>query len=209
MFRRVVIDDCGGYDESLRLAEDWDLWGRIIARHPVHNIADCLIDYRVNAESMMGALDASPAHPQRALLQQIASRLVRRHAAAALGEGSVSDADAALLATFQTSIDAAALSAFLAAFDRLLTRFLEAHPDSGSSRELQRAVARQFDAIACRVKPSSRRAAWRVYAAAMRRGPGVSRFLPLGRAAVLTAWGRAGRDRIRGVRDAARGRAAP
>lgn len=205
--RREILDEFGGYDESLRLAEDWELWGRILRRHAVHNIADCLIDYRVTEGSMMGAIDASPSHPGRPLLRQIAATLVRRHVAAALGDDAVSAGDGDLLATFQTRIDGASLPEFLAAFDRLLNRFLEMHPEAAASPELRRTVARQFDAIAYRVSPPSRRAALRVYRRAVGRGIGVARFLPIGRAAVLAAWGRAGRDRMRGVRSAARGRA--
>jgi hypothetical protein len=129
---------------------------------------------------------------------------MRRHVVAALGDDALADGDNELLAAFQTRIDASVLPAFLAAFGGLLDRFLEMSPDARSSRELRRTVARQFDAIAYRVMPPSRRAAWLVYRTAIGRGIGVARFLPLGRAAVLSAWGRAGRDRIRGVRNAAR-----
>jgi glycosyltransferase involved in cell wall biosynthesis len=41
--RKRVLDELGGFDESLRAAEDWDLWLRLIASHPIANISDPLV----------------------------------------------------------------------------------------------------------------------------------------------------------------------
>ena len=43
MLRRSLFDEIGGFDESLPACEDYDLWLRISARHPVYLIATPLI----------------------------------------------------------------------------------------------------------------------------------------------------------------------
>ena len=43
MLRRRLFDEVGGFDEALPACEDYDLWLRISARHPVHLIETPLI----------------------------------------------------------------------------------------------------------------------------------------------------------------------
>jgi glycosyltransferase involved in cell wall biosynthesis len=39
---RAVLDEVGPFDETLRAAEDWDMWLRIAARHAIVNVTDVL-----------------------------------------------------------------------------------------------------------------------------------------------------------------------
>jgi hypothetical protein len=39
---RAVFEEAGMFDERLRGAEDWDLWLRIAARFPIHNLQEIL-----------------------------------------------------------------------------------------------------------------------------------------------------------------------
>jgi glycosyltransferase involved in cell wall biosynthesis len=43
---RCILDDVGLFDEDLRAAEDWDMWLRIAARYPFHNLADVVVSIR-------------------------------------------------------------------------------------------------------------------------------------------------------------------
>jgi len=53
LFRADVIrDEFGGYDETYRIAQDYDLWTRVIARHPSTNLSDRLVSYRHLASSL-------------------------------------------------------------------------------------------------------------------------------------------------------------
>ena len=53
MFRADVIrDEFGGYDESYRIAQDYELWTRVISRYRSANLPQRLIDYRHLATSM-------------------------------------------------------------------------------------------------------------------------------------------------------------
>lgn len=42
----VIRDEFGGYDESFRIAQDYDLWTRISAKYPSANLPDRLVAYR-------------------------------------------------------------------------------------------------------------------------------------------------------------------
>lgn len=46
LMRRSVFDSLGGFALDLRGAEDWDLWLRIAAEHPVDNVPDVLTTIR-------------------------------------------------------------------------------------------------------------------------------------------------------------------
>ncbi len=46
-FRASVIrDEFGGYDESYRIAQDYDLWAKVLLKHPTANLRDRLVGYR-------------------------------------------------------------------------------------------------------------------------------------------------------------------
>jgi glycosyltransferase involved in cell wall biosynthesis len=50
---RALFEAIGGFDESLRAAEDWDVWARIAARGVTFGCVDrALIDYRVRPDAM-------------------------------------------------------------------------------------------------------------------------------------------------------------
>lgn len=49
--RRLLLD-CGGFDESLFVAEDWDLFLRLAAQVPFHYIDDDLVLYRHHAGNL-------------------------------------------------------------------------------------------------------------------------------------------------------------
>lgn len=52
MYRRSVVwDELGGYDDSFRFSQDYDLWSRVAERHSIANLRDLLLDYRVHPEA--------------------------------------------------------------------------------------------------------------------------------------------------------------
>lgn len=52
MARRAILQAVGGYDESFRFSQDYDLWLRIAERAPVANIADKLYCWRRTSEAI-------------------------------------------------------------------------------------------------------------------------------------------------------------
>ena len=51
MLRRNVFDEIGAFDESLRWAEDLDLWRRIARKFTFHVIPEVLVKVRVHSSS--------------------------------------------------------------------------------------------------------------------------------------------------------------
>lgn len=49
--RRSVLTDIGGFDETIRFADDYDLWLRIVRHHAVAYVDDPLAMYRVHASN--------------------------------------------------------------------------------------------------------------------------------------------------------------
>jgi glycosyltransferase involved in cell wall biosynthesis len=80
VFRREVV---GPYDATLESAEDFDLWSRVAAHHPVANLPEALVDHRVHSESMAAAFGDAHA----ALVRVIIERNVRD----VLGVANVTD----------------------------------------------------------------------------------------------------------------------
>jgi glycosyltransferase involved in cell wall biosynthesis len=196
--RSVAVDELGGFDEAFGYTADFELWSRVLARHPALNLGERLIDYRRHDASLTGPVHAGvgralagPGH--RALL----ATLLARNASTLLGEG-LTDVEADLLAGFALGVDHARLPAFIALVARLLRRYRALDPAGTASADFLRTLAGQYDAIAHRVVPSRRRAAARVYAAALAAEPRLATRLPwarmLGRIVV-------GEDGLRRVRE--------
>jgi glycosyltransferase involved in cell wall biosynthesis len=50
--RRACLASVGGFDESLRVAEDYDLWLRLAIDHAFEYVDDVLVDYRVGIDQI-------------------------------------------------------------------------------------------------------------------------------------------------------------
>lgn len=65
-FRRsVVCDRCGGYDESFRIAQDYDLWCRVMREGKVANLPGRLVAYR-HLESSLSKAGSTRAFDEAA-----------------------------------------------------------------------------------------------------------------------------------------------
>jgi hypothetical protein len=203
MFRRGAVLACGGFDAAFDpFSQDYALWWRIMQRHRVENLPEPLVDYRVNPDSIMGRVDQDAEAPHRTRFEGIARELVSRHVIEAYGKHGLSADEALLMAGFIVGIDVQALPRFLAIFSRLLDWFEGEHTAAGASRDFLRTLARQYDAIAYRVRPPARTAALRTYGAALRRHPRLLTLLPWTNVAVMTVLGRSGRVRLSRWREA-------
>jgi glycosyltransferase involved in cell wall biosynthesis len=70
MARRKVLAEFGGYDQSARHAEDYDLWTKIARKYPVANLPDRLYFWRVNPTGV----SLTKTGEQRKLSSKIADR---------------------------------------------------------------------------------------------------------------------------------------
>jgi glycosyltransferase involved in cell wall biosynthesis len=193
----VVRDELGGFDGRYDpFSQDYALWCRLMARYEVANLTEPLVRYRVHSSSIIGALDGSGASEYQQRFARILSEIVGGHAQHVQAWLPIRDGDAALLPRFVLGLDLASLDPFLEMFERLLAAFQRVYPDAAQDPDLHETLARQFDALAYRIVPSTRLSSARVYAHAMRRHPEVAAHLSWSRAASQVVLGRRGRTRL-------------
>lgn len=196
-FRRDAVMALGGYDASLPLAEDFDLWGRILRAHAVENMPEALIDYRRVSSSMMTTVEADTAGPRQQQLQEIMTRLIARRIADELGDAAAEDA--ALLASFTFGVSASRLEDFLELLTRLRASYEAKRPQAIGDHDYWRTIAWQYDAIAFRMRPPARSAAARIYLHACTTAPRAAGQVSWPRAIALMTLGKRGRQRAAGL----------
>jgi hypothetical protein len=109
----VVRDELGGYDESFRIAQDYDLWARLIAqKHPSANLPDRLVCYRHLSTSL------SKSGSNTAFAE--ARRVAEREAARVFGR-TLTPRERDLLAAFREGLPAEKRAAFWALQRELLS----------------------------------------------------------------------------------------
>jgi glycosyltransferase involved in cell wall biosynthesis len=123
----VIRDELGGYDESFRIAQDYDLWARVIERHPAANLPDRLVCYRHLATSLSKSGSGTAFAEARRVAEREAARIFGR---------ALSGAELDLLAAFREGLPAGEREKFWQLHRTLLAKF----PDSP---DLRRTVALQ------------------------------------------------------------------
>lgn len=94
----VIREELGGYDESFRIAQDYDLWTRLLARHRTKNLADRLVCYRHLATSLSKAGSGTAFSEARRVAEREAARVFGR---------TLQPAELELLASFRAGLDGA------------------------------------------------------------------------------------------------------
>jgi len=192
MFRRALVwnDRERGYP-LLPYAEDYALWSHLMRHHAVANLADRLVTFRVSGSSKMGLLDEVPAGDRRVDgFREVVRALVRDNILNAFPD--VSTDEATLMSGFVLGIPQDDLNRFLTRFADLFQRYV-ARSEFRRSVDWRRTLARQVDAIACRITPPRRRSSAHVYATALRLDAGLLWRLSWLRAAALLLFGAEGR----------------
>jgi hypothetical protein len=123
----VIRDELGGYDESFRIAQDYDLWARVIARHPAANLPDRLVCYRHLATSLSKSGAGTAFAEARRVAEREAERVFGR---------ALSPAELDLLAAFREGLPAGQRQKFWQLHRTLLAKFAD-------SPDLRRTVALQ------------------------------------------------------------------
>ena len=106
----VIRDEMGGYDESFRIAQDYDLWTRLVARHPSANLPDRLVCYR-HLPTSLSKSGSSTAFAE-------ARRVSRREAERIFGR-TLTEPEEDLLAAFREGLSAENRMAFWRLYDEL------------------------------------------------------------------------------------------
>lgn len=124
VFRRAaVLEKYGGYDESYRIAQDYDLWVRVLSNSPTANLPARLVSYRRSDDSL--------SRSGRSLAEEEASRAAGRQTAILLGR-SLSPDESALCAEFRRGLPAARRRAFHELQARLENEFTARYPQCSS-----------------------------------------------------------------------------
>ena len=113
MFRTEVIrDQFGGYNEAYRIAQDYELWTRVIAEHQGANLPERLVSYR--------HLTTSLSKSGRSVAFAEAAKVSQREARRVFGR-NLTESEASLVASFREGLDAGDREAFWRFYDDLLS----------------------------------------------------------------------------------------
>lgn len=125
VFRREIIaGEFGGYDEFFRIAQDYELWTRVAARHSTGNLGQRLVSYRRTGMSLSRAgADAAYAETDT-----VSSREVQR----VFGRSWTVEEEA-VAGQFRRGLPAARRSSFHRIVRRLATEFRVRHPHAAKA----------------------------------------------------------------------------
>lgn len=110
----IVREEFGGYDESYRIAQDFDLWTRILARHRTGNLAQRLVCYRHLNNSL------SKAGRGHAFAE--AARVAKRESERVFRQ-ELNPFEEELLARFREGLDAEHRTSFWRLYRELLEKY--------------------------------------------------------------------------------------
>jgi glycosyltransferase involved in cell wall biosynthesis len=194
MFRAAVVrDELGGYDESFGCCQDYDLWARLLERHPARNLPERLVAVREHG----GSISATRGDEARKMVR----RVVRRLANVWLPRLALSDAEVALLRAYRRHLAPEEVAPFRELLARCHTEFSTRF--GAADRELARTQAAVFARIGYNLLTRDRGIALKQFADAVRVSPGTATRIPWLRVAALLVLG----DRAR--KWAERARACP
>ena len=124
IFRRAnVLEKYGGYDETFRIAQDYDLWVRVLNNSPTANLPARLVSYRRSDESLSRA--------GRSLAAEEANRVADKQTAFLLGRNFSPD-ESALCAEFRRGLPVARRREFHEMQARLENEFTARYPQCAS-----------------------------------------------------------------------------
>ena len=113
MFRTDVIrDQFGGYNEDYRIAQDYELWTRVIAKHQGANLPQRLVCYR--------HLPTSLSKSRKNVAFEEAAQVSEREAKRVFGR-DLSEREAGLVAAFREGLDPGNRRAFWQLYGELLS----------------------------------------------------------------------------------------
>ncbi len=182
-FRKAPVVEAGGYDESFRASQDYDLWSRLGERHMLANLPERLVTLRILDTSV------TRTHRQPELIRRIQSA----HATRLLPGRELSSEDLDLLAQFRSRVEPASLSAFLGFFHEMLEAYHAAWPETRISGEFCRTLALQYERIGYNLLSVARGPGLAQIGKAVRVWPPRLIAIPWARVAALTLFGDAAR----------------
>ena len=71
VIRRTLLEACGGFDEAFRVCEDFDLWLRLLRRHPVGLLEEALVTKHAGHTQLSESGEVMEYYRIRALLKHL------------------------------------------------------------------------------------------------------------------------------------------
>ena len=75
LYRRSVVLDAGGYDDTFRYASDYELWSRLATRYRLANLPAVLLAYRLTPGSLTATIGIASGEGERVALASATSLL--------------------------------------------------------------------------------------------------------------------------------------
>ena len=171
LFRRdVVWGRLGGYDESFRTSQDYELWTRVAAENRVTNLPEDLLDFRAHGEGVSAKYSSADVRK----VESVILKNVRRY----LDCGDRFDEWPALWDGIVNSNVLGEIAAPGRAVDIIRTmhgRFIELRPEASGSAEIRRHLAYKLVYVASYLATRDRWAAVRSITAAWQADHGIAR----------------------------------
>jgi hypothetical protein len=144
MFRREIVwGRLHGY-RPYDHCEDYELWSRVMSAYPVANLPDRLVERRVHSESVIGTLESAPNETTAGFIREV----MERDLLVLFGQHFNAEDTARVLSQLRLGLKEVSYGPFIACHRRLLTAFLEWHPQLRTSRDFRCTVARQYARMA-------------------------------------------------------------
>jgi glycosyltransferase involved in cell wall biosynthesis len=135
MFRRAVVQEYGGYDEQYEVCQDYALWNRLAARHPVANLPERLVLMREHANSMTRSQTTRTDEECQAIMSQNLPSLFPNR--------RMSDNDIRLLSLYRRRFDVLELSGLESLLRDMRDDYQRRNPSTLKSDDFRRTLCRQ------------------------------------------------------------------
>jgi len=142
--RRIVWDELGGYDESFRTSQDFELWSRLAARYELSNLPEALVQSRPRPLSVSKSYAKDDVARVQDLLRANRRRWLRSDELAQAGlEAWV------VVNNFRTLGPASEVASIARADSKIFQRFSVLNPEAKNDSEIVRHRAVSLARAAC------------------------------------------------------------
>lgn len=178
-FRRAAVLAAGGYDETFRASQDYELWSRLGERHGLANLRERLVTLRVLESSI------TRTHRQPELIRHVQAA----HFARLFPGREANEEELALIGQFRSRVEPASVSRFHALLRELLDSYHAARPETRITSDFCRTLALLHERIGYNLLPATRGAGLHEIARAIRIWPPRALAQPWVRIAALALLG--------------------
>lgn len=160
MFRRnVILDQFGGYNETFRTNQDFELWSRVLRVHPARNVDAQLVELHSRADSISTDYDIDAFRRIREVF------LANRRHSLKRDLDRADDLDLLLAAlTPRLFSPVRDLRPFVTGLRSVLREFVQLHPEATADKEIHSHCATLLSRVSCGAAPYAPRGLWQAIA---------------------------------------------